>query len=213
MNQKNYSSEYQTKKVQNYWDHYYQKKKSIFTNSDFSKFVNTYLTENSSIIDLGCGDGRDSIFFSKNKIYTEGFDISAKAIQANKKYENKFLKFSVIDIDNIKELNKTYDFAYCRFLFHAINEDLENILLFWLSNNITKKIFIETRILDEHLLNSNYDHYRRNFSQQDFIDKLKKYNFEITFLKASREFSKYKSTYNVSDLNHDPLLLRVVLSK
>jgi len=63
MNQKNYSSEYQTKKVQNYWDHYYQKKKSIFTNSDFSKFVNTYLTENSSIIDLGCGDGRDSFFF------------------------------------------------------------------------------------------------------------------------------------------------------
>jgi len=46
------------------------------------------------------------LFFSKNKIYTEGFDISAKAIQANKKYENKFLKFSVLDIENIKELNK-----------------------------------------------------------------------------------------------------------
>ena len=34
-----------------------------------------------SLIDIGCGNGRDSIFFSKNNFHVTGIDISQKAIK------------------------------------------------------------------------------------------------------------------------------------
>ena len=207
------NSIYNSNAVKNFWDDYYRNKKFVFSNSDFSKLVKPYLKENSSIIDIGCGDGRDSIYFAKNKLFTEGIDISKKAIEINKKYENKFLKFTVLDLKNINSFNKFFDFAYCRFLFHAINEDIENDLLIWMSNNIKSSIFIETRILDKDILNIKLDHYRRHFQEQDFINKLKSFDFKIIFSKSSKNFSRYKKEYNVSDLKHDPLLLRVVISK
>ena len=207
------NSIYNSNAVKNFWDDYYRNKKFVFSNSDFSKLVKPYLKENSSIIDIGCGDGRDSIYFAKNKLFTEGIDISKKAIEINKQYENKFLKFTVLDLKNINSFNKFYDFAYCRFLFHAINEDIENDLLIWMSNNIKSSIFIETRILDKDILNIKLDHYRRHFQEQDFINKLKSFGFKIIYSKSSKNFSRYKKEYNVSDLKHDPLLLRVVISK
>ena len=207
------NSIYNSNAVKNFWDDYYRNKKFVFSNSDFSKLVKPYLKENSSIIDIGCGDGRDSIYFAKNKLFTEGIDISKKANEINKQYENKFLKFTVLDLKNINSFNKFYDFAYCRFLFHAINEDIENDLLIWMSNNIKSSIFIETRILDKDILNIKLDHYRRHFQEQDFINKLKSFDFKIIYSKSSKNFSRYKKEYNVSDLKHDPLLLRVVISK
>ena len=207
------NSIYNSNAVKNFWDDYYRNKKFVFSNSDFSKLVKPYLKENSSIIDIGCGDGRDSIYFAKNKLFTEGIDISKKAIEINKQYENKFLKFTVLDLKNINSFNKFYDFAYCRFLFHAINEEIENDLLIWMSNNIKSSIFIETRILDKDILNIKLDHYRRHFQEQDFINKLKSFDFKIIYSKSSKNFSRYKKEYNVSDLKHDPLLLRVVISK
>ena len=207
------NSIYNSNDVKSFWDDYYRNKKLVFSNSDFSKLVKPYLKENSSIIDIGCGDGRDSIYFAKNKLFTEGIDISKKAIEINKQYENKFLKFTVLDLKNINSFNKFYDFAYCRFLFHAINEDIENDLLIWMSNNIKSSIFIETRILDKDILNIKLDHYRRLFHEEDFINKLKSFGFKIIYSKSSKNFSRYKKEYNVSDLKHDPLLLRVVISK
>ena len=207
------NSIYNSNAVKNFWDDYYRNKKFVFSNSDFSKLVKPYLKENSSIIDIGCGDGRDSIYFAKNKLFTEGIDISKKAIEINKQYENKFLKFTVLDLKNINSFNKFYDFAYCRFLFHAINEEIENDLLIWMSNNIKSSIFIETRILDKDILNIKLDHYRRLFHEEDFINKLKSFGFKIIYSKSSKNFSRYKKEYNVSDLKQDPLLLRVVISK
>ena len=43
-----------------YWDKYYNKKNLTLPNSDFSKFALTYIKPKSSLIDIGCGDGRDS---------------------------------------------------------------------------------------------------------------------------------------------------------
>ena len=54
-----------------------------------------------------------------------------------------------IDLNLIDKYNKKFDFAYCRFLFHAINEDVEDILFKWIAKNISSCIFIETRIYDE----------------------------------------------------------------
>ena len=201
------------KNILSFWDSYYKNKSQTFPNSDFSLYCLSFLGKESSLIDIGCGDGRDSLFFSKNHIYTTGIDFSSEVIKQNIKLENNYLKFLNIDLNSLNELKLEFDFAYCRFLFHAISHETEDILFQWLIKNINKEIFIETRIHDEEVSQINESHFRRYFTEQEFIEKINNLGFSILYSESSRTFSRYKDIYKVEDLKTDPLLLRVVISK
>ena len=60
---------------------------------------------------------------------------------------------------------------------------------------------------------SQNEHYRRYFKEEDFIEKILISGFKILYSKSSKSFSKYKQIYQVKDLRHDPLLLRIILSR
>lgn len=196
-----------------YWDNYYNKKNLALPNSDFSKFALTYIKPKSSLIDIGCGDGRDSLMFAKNNIETLGIDYSQVSISKNKKYETDILKFKRLNLMDIEKLTKNFEYAYCRFILHAINYEIQEQIFLWMSKNISDKIFIETRIADSKIDPQKYNHYRRDFNQEEVVESLEKHSFKIIYSQVSRNFSKYKKFYSVEDLNHDPLLLRVVIQK
>ena len=46
----------------NYWNNYYDNFEK-FKESSFARFVKKKIKKNSKIIDIGCGNGRDSFFF------------------------------------------------------------------------------------------------------------------------------------------------------
>lgn len=202
---------YNLQELTDYWNEYYSKKKELLPNSNFSEFALDHIQKNQTLIDIGCGDGRDAVFFGKNEIITTGVDISEMVIAQNKSLEHDYLKFSMLNIENINDYKYKYDYAYCRFLFHAVDEKIEDKLLIWLKNNIKELIFIETRIRDEEKSNIEESHYRRYFSEENFIFKIQKNGFNIKYSESSRSFSKYKHIYNVNDLKDDPLLLRIVI--
>ena len=54
------------KNIKNYWNIFY-KKKLIFKESSFARFTynNIPKLKKRKIIDIGCGNGRDSFFFNK----------------------------------------------------------------------------------------------------------------------------------------------------
>ena len=79
------------------------------------------------------------IRFANNKIQTEGIDFSTSALNNKNNNNNKLLKFTELDLLDIDKLNN-YDYAYCRFLFHAISEDIEDVILKWL-RKISKIVF------------------------------------------------------------------------
>ncbi len=196
-----------------FWDSYYRNKIDTFPNSGFSTYCLSFLDKESTLIDIGCGDGRDSLFFSENKIHTTGIDFSSEAINQNKKLENERLNFLNIDLNLINEFNQKFDFAYCRFLFHAITEEIEDILFKWITKNISKHTFIETRIYDEKISHINESHFRRYFTEQNFIEKIERFGFTVLYSESSRTFSRYKDIYNVDDIKIDPLLLRIIISQ
>ena len=73
----------QKKTLINYWDNFYIKKNKI-KESSFARFILGKVGKKGikkSLIDIGCGNGRDSIFFSKNNFRVTGIDISQKAIK------------------------------------------------------------------------------------------------------------------------------------
>ena len=64
----------------NYWDNYYNNITNI-EESSFARFVKKRIKKNSELIDIGCGNGRDSFFFSRNNLNVTAIDISKNAIK------------------------------------------------------------------------------------------------------------------------------------
>ena len=176
----------QKKTLINYWDNFYIKKNKI-KESSFAKFVLNKVRKNKvkkSLIDIGCGNGRDSIFFSKNNFYVTGIDISQKAIQKNLLFKNKNLNFKKFDIEKNKT-SKKFDVIYCRFFLHTIDEGGETKLLY-LIKKIKKKdsiICFEFRNLKDQIFKKykkrkhnqvvefEKGHYRRMINPTMFLEK------------------------------------------
>ena len=76
-----------------YWDIFYKNKKITSKETSFARFVLPKLKKKNCLVyDLGCGNGRDTIFFNKNKIDCIGIDKSYQAIFNNKKKIKNFKK-------------------------------------------------------------------------------------------------------------------------
>ena len=144
-----------------YWDNYYVKSKK-FQPSSFAKLVLKKIKVkkkyDKKMIDIGCGNGRDSFFFSKYNLKVLGIDISKKAIEANSKFSNNALQFLQFDIEK-NTTSKKFDFIYSRFFLHAISINAEDKLIKFIKK-IKKKstlLFLEFRndkdkILEKKLL-------------------------------------------------------------
>ena len=114
----------------NYWNNFYKKTKNAPKRpSNFALNILTFLEPNKKILELGCGNGRDSIFFYKKRLHVTAIDQAEKSINILKgKYPN--INFIIDDFVNSKYLKENeYDYIYSRFSLHAINKDEELVLL------------------------------------------------------------------------------------
>ena len=81
------------KKIFEYWDNFYKKKKVLIKPTNFSYFCYNFLKiYQGTLFDAGCGNGRDTVFFNKKKIKTIGLDTSISAIKKNIKIYKSILK-------------------------------------------------------------------------------------------------------------------------
>lgn len=129
-----------------YWNKFY-KKKSITKESTFAKFTyKRIINKKAKILDIGCGNGRDSYFFNKKGFEVTGIDISQKVIEKNSKNKIKNLLFKKFDIGKDK-INDKFDIIYCRFFVHTVDELLENKLIKLIKDSKNKKtiVFFEFR--------------------------------------------------------------------
>jgi cyclopropane fatty-acyl-phospholipid synthase-like methyltransferase len=113
-----------------WWSAFYRNKKRkvpFFTNKPDESLVdyieNKLLPEKGIVLELGCGNGRNSIYFCKNGFTVDGIDFSETAIEeANEKsklVENKpnFICSSIFDYNYN---GKCYDIIYDCGCFHHI---------------------------------------------------------------------------------------------
>lgn len=200
-----------------FWNVFYKKKLAVSKPSNFAVFVKRFLKNyTSTIIDVGCGNGRDLFYFKKNKYDTMGIDLSKNAVSLIKKrLKNTKDKKKIIHSDfsrfDYKNNIKTKFSIYSRFTWHTINEKSEGLLLKKISKIINLEyIFIETRSDKDELcgvgkkISKNEfitDHYRRFINKNNLVKKIRK-NFKIIYLKEAKGFSKYKK--------EDPCLIRLI---
>ena len=117
--------------MKNYWEKFYQENHNlnIFkTSSSFSKFVLKKIKDYSHVIDLGCGNARDSVYFLLKGKNVISLDKSGKVIKLNKKkFKNKNINFVKFDISkNLSKVIKTKKpkCFYSRFVMHSLTKNL-----------------------------------------------------------------------------------------
>lgn len=201
-----------------YWEKYYKKNNIPFEPTPFSKFILQYLDlENGkNLVELGCGNGRDSIFLSNSGINVLGIDqVNTEIKFLNKEFSSDNLKFICSDFTNL-DLDFKFDYVYSRFTLHSIDEEAENRVLNWVSDHLNENglFFVEARSINDTLYNSgtqisnneNFtDHYRRYMDKSIFISKLEKLCFKIVYSIEDNGLAIYK--------NEDPKIVRIISKK
>ena len=203
--------------MSNYWNNYYKKNKGVLKPSNFAIFSKKILKNFSgTIYDVGCGNGRDTVYFNKNGFNCYGLDQSGSVIQKNKKkfkkYSTKFIKKNFINF-NFSKLNQSL-IIYSRFSIHSIKQEKETIFLKKIGNlKNLKYIFIEVRTIYDELYGKGKkigpdefvsNHYRIFINPIKFKKKISK-KFKIISYKVSKNLAVFK--------NENPKVLRIVAER
>lgn len=194
---------------QEYWADFYSKNIAPKTESSFAHFVlnrlNASRLENISLIDVACGNGRDTFFFAKNSIQSTGIDLAF--VPKNEKIN--FIQENILTFDYSE-----FDVIHLRFIVHALKEiEFDQLLQNLKKTKKSAKIFIETRstqgVTDESKSETYFkssigeEHFRMLYSKDYLRYKLEEH-FDIEYLVEDQGLSIYKE--------EDPVCLRFVLS-
>jgi len=204
-----------------YWNSIYSNLKNIEKESPFATFIyNDYLSSNAekTLIELGCGSGRDSMFFAKNKINVTAVDISKIAVDKLNKRKAPNLKAFCDDFSAPLALyERMYDYCYSRFTIHSINslQETNTIKNAYHTLKNDGLFFIEVRSINdsifglgEKISHNEYiynNHYRRFIDIDELKEKLKCFGFKIIFELEDINLAPYK--------DENPSIIRIIAQK
>lgn len=204
-----------------YWNEYYKKiagEKAL--PSRFALDTVKVMEKGRKLLELGCGNGRDSLFFWHNGMDVTGVDASDFSIKnLNEKYQAKNLRFICDDFVHSDLLQReTFDYCYARFVLHAIDAEQEIALLKNVGHTLTNGglLFIEARSIHDDIYGKGIcvgphaflynDHYRRFIDKDELCEQIHKNgDFEIRYMKEDRGFAPKGTS--------DPILLRAILER
>ncbi|EYR80491.1 class I SAM-dependent methyltransferase [Shinella sp. DD12] len=202
-----------------YWNRYYGTRTSPVPNipSQFAAFVALEAAADSTIVDIGCGSGRDSLFFANAGFTVLGIDASSAAVSlcqrtAEERGINRasFLCCNVDDptlSEKISSGTVGRIVIYARFFLHAIPEDAE--LAFLNTAAAVKNVdllAIEFRTdRDAQQTKVTDSHYRRFIPPLDFLARAAKHGFSPAYFTEGFGYAKYR--------NDDAHVARVLMRK
>lgn len=210
-----------------YWDKFYKNHgtdTNLSKQSSFARFCveKFFIKENQNLVEIGCGNGRDAIFFAKNKINTIAIDQSVKGIEENKisldDVTKKYLNSHSADF--VQEDYSSYDqidVFYSRFTIHSITKSDESVLLPKIYNSLHQKGFfcIEVRTTKDPLYGVGnefakntfiHDNHKRRFiDSQEFLKEAISIGFKLVYFTEEDNLSIHK--------NDNPVLMRIILQK
>ena len=198
----------------NHWDEYYKKDNIPDYPSPFAEYVANKLSNQQTILEVGCGNGRDAKFLASQGHLVTGLDRSGEAIELCKKlYSDDSLEFFFGTITDIAKINKKkYDLIYSRFVIHAmsLNEEIKILNMSHKLLNKDGQFFVECRSINDPLsrkgdILSNTEriegHYRRFIILEEFKQRLVQVGFKINKTIEGNGLAKFGKD--------DPVVIRV----
>ena len=216
--------------IKRYWSSFYGVARTVIPSS-FAASIAVELTEPTRIIDIGCGNGRDSLFFANLGHRVLGLDVAPEAIAANRQLAQRRgiggLSFECVDIGAPDVLGDILHrflgspaslgadaepapvAAYARFLLHAITVEEEHVLLETLSTYLPPRALCYFEFRTERDANTRKafgDHYRRYLNVDRFIKRASNASrFECVYSVEGRGLAKFR--------DEDPFVGRTYLRR
>ena len=192
-----------------YWNTYYKERKEPAKPTPFAVYLGENYLNNQAkrktIIELGCGEGRDAVYFEKLGLKVIGVDQSKNSVaNLNSNYSNENIVFIE---DNFTEFetkfDEKFDFVYSRFSLHAVKEDNEDKVLTWVFNNLKEGgiFFLEVRSTKDELYGKGikvgentfkYNEHKRRFVDFEVIKNKTKNYSKILESKLENGLAIYK---------------------
>lgn len=214
------------KKSADYWDNFYKSNNLTEQATPFAKFCLDNLPKAGAILELGCGNGRDAVFFASLGYKVIACDVSKVATDnlQNQQTDKKIANLKILNTD-FSKFNKhsncflqsaNISAIYSRFSLHAVDSESASRTLKWCFVNLPVggKLCIEVRSIFDELYGDGVlvgehsfvtCHFRRFFCQKQLEKEIVDLGFKIDISIASRGFAPYKS--------EDPIIIRVIASK
>ncbi len=203
-----------------YWNSYYKTPNTLISEpSLFAKEVATHVAKGKNLLELGCGNGRDSLFFDSLGINVTALDASDKAIAQLQEVQTSGNSFFICDdfVTASALYTGQYDYVYSRFSLHAINETQEDEVIANVFNVLKEggAFFIEVRSVNDDIYGKGdkvgedsffyQGHFRRFLRLDRLKEKLTKAGFSIEYAEEKRGFAPFG--------DDDPQVIRVIAIK
>ncbi|MBU0458809.1 class I SAM-dependent methyltransferase [Patescibacteria group bacterium] len=189
------------------WNSRYKKYKHYtHPHVDFTLKSYEYIKDipNCRLLDIGCGDGRDSIFFAEKGIDVTAIDFAEEAIeQINADHSS--INARVMDITEMKFPDDSFDVVYAHLTLHYFDDETTEKIIKNIYRMLKKDgyFFIKCKSVKDSLYGKGEkvgedmyksDHVRHFFSEEYMKEKLK--NFEIVNLQSiTRSYDDKTSSF------------------
>ena len=197
---------------QRYWSSFYGSSTAnrLIFPSQFAAFIASELTEPQFLIDLGCGTGRDAVFFSTLGHQVIGVDASTEAIALCRETARKAncpAKFMSGDIGSessqeslvsfSKSIKANSTLVYMRFFLHAVSVEIEDAVLALCirlkTTGQSVRLAAEFRThRDAGLPKATAAHYRRFIDPLKLTNKASAAGFRTEYFVEGFGFAKYR---------------------
>ncbi len=202
-----------------YWNEFYANAKDISMPSLFAKEAIKKMDKGGNLLELGCGNGRDSIFFASKGLNVTAIDSSDKAIEMLQNMDIPGNIFFVCDdfVTAAALYTGQYEYCYSRFSLHAINEQQESEVIENVYNVLKDggSFFVEVRSVNDELYGKGEQvgrnafhyqgHFRRFVEKSELENKMKSAGFVVEYSEESRGFAPFGED--------DPQVIRMILRK
>ena len=201
----------------NYWNNYYAENNQSQEPTSFAKSIIEKLPDKSKLMELGCGNGRDSYYFAENGHLVTACDQSEVIINSVSKNDSNNPNFLVKDIKNLsKSFNESFDVVYARFVLHALDESESRRALEWTFQHLNKGglFFSESRSIKDSIFGDGTkagervfktDHHRRFLNKNELVKDLTNIGFSIEDVIEEKDLAIYKDS--------DPVVIRIIARK
>ena len=212
---------------QNFWDSYYANQLSnrvwVDTPSGYATLVGGQTAERGRLLDIGCGNGRDGLYFATLGHQVTLADYSAQALQVVREtavrrgLEIATEQVSVSSFPDVARFKRDhagkFEVVYARFFLHAIDEMSQRNLLelahcvlapggrFQLEYRCAPRDGTQQQDIEY----ENGVHYRRMVNVDVFEQEAVELGFAVDYSETGFGMAKYKS--------EDPLITRCTLRK
>lgn len=192
-----------------YWDSYYAQGKTLVAPSQFATFVAAECPDHDLVVDIGCGNGRDALFFAHLGHRVIGIDGSQSAIDHCRSRlsthdesgsPHQFLRSDVSDLSDESGLMARMDgcrkVLYSRFFLHAIHEAEERAFFEFVDLAMRPRdtLALEFRTLeDEGRCKVTGAHYRRYIDSSRLVQSvLRDLGLHLQYWVEGTGYAKYR---------------------